>query len=227
MLTARKIAQIGTCPGWCCRGGSVGRMGGAAVPHFGHHRRRIGFSSRYTTNGPQILRRSVAVGWLVGMAASVRLVDQGARFGPRRIQFCCFAVCAWVEATRLVLFYGGLNFLSLTPTASSAVFSYFHLTANNRRTPCLRQHCRCQRWRQGYPGHWRRCRCSGKPSGRLFACVTFVKVWDCETEHGKATQCHGHSRRACSRQCNQALEGSNCDRDTHSLIVYGRTIGAQ
>lgn len=81
MLTARKIAQIGTCPGWCCRGGSVGRMGGAAVPHFGHHRRRIGFSSRYTTNGPQILRRSVAVGWLVGMAASVRLVDQGQGLG--------------------------------------------------------------------------------------------------------------------------------------------------
>ena len=138
--------------------------------------------------------------------------------------FCCMRLGG---GNTSCAFFGGLNFLSLTPTASSAVFSYFHLTANNRRTPCLRQHCRCQRWRQGYPGHWCRCRCSGKPSGRLFACVTFVKVWDCETEHGKATQCHGHSRRACSRQCNQALEGSNCDRDTHSLIVYGRNIGAQ
>ena len=78
MLTARKIAQIGTCPGWCCRGGSVGRMGRSGGTAFrGRHRRRIGFSSRYTTNGPQILRRSVAVGWLVGMAASVRLVDPG------------------------------------------------------------------------------------------------------------------------------------------------------
>ena len=52
-----------------------GRSGGTAFR--GRHRRRIGFSSRYTTNGPQILRRSVAVGWLVGMAASVRLVDPG------------------------------------------------------------------------------------------------------------------------------------------------------
>lgn len=217
MLTARKIAQIGTCPGWCCRGGSVGRIGGSGGTAFRPPPAKdwlfLSLHYQRTTDPP-----TVGGGWLVGMAASVRLVDQGARFGPHRIQFCCFAVCAWVEATRLVLFFGGLNFLSLTPTASSAVFSYFHLTANNRRTPCLRQHCRCQRWRQGYPGHWCRCRRSGKPSGRLFACVT---------EHGKATQCHGHSRRACSRQCNQALEGSNCDRDTHSLIVYGRNIGAQ
>ena len=104
MLTARKIAQIGTCPGWCCRGGSVGRMGGAAVPHFGHHRPRIGFSSRYTTNGPQILRRSVAVGWLVGMAASIRLVDPGGKVWATPHEILLLCRCAWVEATRLVLF---------------------------------------------------------------------------------------------------------------------------
>lgn len=136
-----------------------GRSGGTA---FRHHRRRIGFSSRYTTNGPQILRRSVAVGWLVGMAASIRLVDQGARFGPRRLQFCCFAVLRWVEATRLVLFFLVAWNIFIAHT-HRFLPPYFHLTANNRRTPCLRQHCRCQRCRQGHPGHWCRCRRSGEP----------------------------------------------------------------
>ena len=110
MLTARKIAQIGTSPRWWCGIGPAGAIGGAAVPYLGRRRRRIGFSSRtLPTDGGD--PPTVVVGW----------------FGPRNR-----SVVGWEEETvpRPVGIYVYLLGALGDSNASRARFSFrdfFHL----------------------------------------------------------------------------------------------------
>ena len=158
MLTARKIAQIGTFCRWWCGIGPAGAIGGAAVPYLARRRRRIGFSSRtLPTDGAEILRRW----WLAGLVhATARCLAGMRKRCPVPSGYMCIYSVLLETATHLVLvFRFVLFFISANPPV---LLPFFHPPINNRRTPCLRQHCRCQRCRQDHPGHWCRCRRSGE-----------------------------------------------------------------
>lgn len=162
MLTARKIAQIGTFPRRWCGTGPAGAIAGAAVPYLGRRRRRIGFSSRYTTNGRRGDPPTVVVGWLGRVALrwrSARLLAGKRNGAPfRRGRHVCYA------CSRRMQHMSCSFFISSLAHPPYHFYSRFFSSTNkqHRRTPCLRQHCRCQRCRQDHPGHWCRCRRSGE-----------------------------------------------------------------
>ena len=121
-------------------------------------RRRIGFSSRtLPTDGAEILRRW----WLAGLVhATARCLAGMRKRCPVPSGYMCIYSVLLETATHLVLvFRFVLFFISANPPV---LLPFFHPPINNRRTPCLRQHCRCQRCRQDHPGHWCRCRRSGE-----------------------------------------------------------------
>lgn len=179
MLTARKIAQIGTFPRRWCGTGPAGAIGGAAVPYLGRRRRRIGFSSRYTTNGRRGDPPTVVVGWLGRVALrwrSARLLA-GKRHGVpfRRGRHLCVSR-ARGECNTCRALFSFHRWLTHHTTSTPVFFS--STNKQHRRTPCLRQHCRCQRCRQDHPGHWCRCRRSGEFHRRWFLAGRMPVRWD-------------------------------------------------
>ena len=156
MLTARKIAQIGTFPRWWCGIGPAGAIGGAAVPYLGRRRRRIGFSSRtLPTDGGD--PPTVVVCWL---ARSV--VGWEEESVPRPIGIYGYLLGALGESNTSRALFSFRAFFPIAGSHHPVLLPFFHPPINNRRTPCLWQHCRCQRCRQDHPGHWCRCRRSGE-----------------------------------------------------------------
>ena len=75
-------------------------------------------------------RRSVAVGWLVGMAAPVRLVDQGGKVWATTHIILLLCRMRWAEATRLVLVFWWLELYRSHPPL---LLPYFHIIITGGR----------------------------------------------------------------------------------------------
>ena len=132
MLTARKIAQIGTSPRWWCGIGPAGAIGGAAVPYLGRRRRRIGFSSRtLPTDGAEILRRW----WLAGLVhATARWLAGKRKRCPVPSGYMCIYSVLLETATHLVLVF---RFVIFSISANPPVLLPFFSSTNKQQADAV------------------------------------------------------------------------------------------
>ena len=132
MLTARKIAQIGTFCRWWCGIGPAGAIGGAAVPYLGRRRRRIGFSSRtLPTDGAEILRRW----WLAGLVhATARSLAGKRKRCPVPSGYMCIYSVLLETATHLVLVF---RFVIFSISANPPVLLPFFSSTNKQQADAV------------------------------------------------------------------------------------------
>ena len=202
-----------------------GRSGGTAFwPPPAKDRLFLSLHYQRTTDPPTVGGCGWLVGWLEWRRPSDWLTQGGKVWATTHI-ILLLCRMRWAEATRLVLVFWWLELYRSHPPL---LLPYFHIiiTGGRRAFGSTAVANGAGKVTQVI-GAVVDVQVSFSEDISLVLCLSSFGI--CETEHGKATQCHGHSRRACtcSRQCSQALEGTNCHRDTLSLMVYGRSIGVE
>ena len=126
----------------------------------------------YTTNGRCGDPPTVVVCWL---ARSV--VGWEEESVPRPIGIYEYLLGALGESNTSRALFSFRAFFSIAGSHHPVLLPFFHPPINNRRTPCLRQHCRCQRCRQDHPGHWCRCRRPGEFHWEAVDVADFMSFW--------------------------------------------------